>query len=244
MSFTSSNLTNLRTVNKRVADTFKNWGARNQAISKKPRLHYGATPEEIQRAENAKRAELAASRETALGELREIRKHVEIYHRGLVQDIGKVLDRPAPKDTNEALLREMREQRAWSRYKQILDLETSPGKAQAKAQEFAAAALAAGDEDGFAAIRAEMPTYLTARADEASVPIFLGALDESLAKAKPELAPALAARAEIVRGLPWVNTAVNHAEHHIQKGDLNAHLIAWDGSVEQINLEAPATAAA
>jgi hypothetical protein len=241
MSFKSPNLTNLQSMSARIAAIYRNWGQRNAIINGKTRLRYNATEEQERQADNARRAELAGSREVALNEIGEARKAIELFHSGLVKDLGAALDRPQAKDVNESLLRELREQRFWQRTKPLLD---GAKDLLPVVEKMAREALASGDEDAYAALKTEMPAYLTTRDAGHLTPLIEGALDQELVRVKPELQPAIEAKAQIEKGRAWLDTAANYVEHAVSNGRNEVSVIGWSGEVESINLESPAVAGA
>jgi hypothetical protein len=92
--------------------------------------------------------------------------------------------------------------------------------------------VARGDDDGLAALRKELPTYVIARAgkDVAAElgPVVMRALDETIAEARPDVSSALQELRELEIGMPRVLTGFSQAEYMIKQSEMTTVVPSWN----------------
>src|SRR5262245_10186905 len=119
--FASVDLEQLKKLQPELVALYRDHLARLQAISASPRVTLRASTNELHSAHAAAQAQRDDAKRETLLEIESLHSRAEELREGARQDIGKALGRPAPKSQQEALLAELREQRAWQRIKPRLD---------------------------------------------------------------------------------------------------------------------------
>lgn len=223
----NSGLSLLRAIPQRLAELLKKHFQERLRINKSPRLHSGATTDENEAARQGLATELAKLAETTLASIVGLRQEASKWATAAESDVNRRMGRPAPADTNEALLREMREQRAWARVRPLLD-QVEPSALNDAVAGHALQALANGDDDTLFALRAELPAYAQAKGASELLPVILTAIDDTMGKARPEILTALTERRELARGMKRLQTIFGHAEFAVSQGELVADVPAWD----------------
>lgn len=225
--FKSSFLDALRAMPAKMKSLFVQYGTDRLTIGSKPRLSQHANNDEIQQAQNAIRSELASLKKKALADVEDLRALVAKEADGVRGVIAVALQRAEPKDTQEALLRELREQRAWARNKSLLD-QASVAETTARVSEMVETALLANDDDTLSALRAELPSYLTARQGAELVPGIDDMMTQKLAQHRPHLKPALEARKEVEQGIYNLTLNLNYLTHNIEKDEPYVIFSGWE----------------
>lgn len=223
----NSGLNLLREMPKRLADLIKQHSEQRLRITRGPQLRLGATTDENAAAYQRVTQELAKLTETTLASIVGLRDEAAKWASAAASDIVRRMGRPTPIDSTEALLRETREQRAWARIRPLLDL-IEPVALNGAVAEHALQAIANGDDDTLFALRTEMPAYAQAKGVAELVAVILSALDDTIAKARPEISAALTERRELERGMQRLHTGFTYAEHAVNKSELSAVIPSWD----------------
>jgi hypothetical protein len=131
-------------------------------------------------------------------------------------------------DTQENLLREMRERSAWERIKPVLDREdvfSISNSLGALVRDFALS----HDKDSLSVIRRELPLYLRARFPKDD--IFTEAIDafeRALADTLPEAVSALTFQRELRSGVYQLRMAISYAEYAIKQNELEFVIPVWE----------------
>lgn len=113
----------------------------------------------------------------------------------------------SPETTEEAILQEIREWRAWNRALRLLDAGIDTRDVIDEL---------AGDRIASRALRAELPAYLKSRGQENRVAEMLAAIDEADTALPPALRGRVdAARAEFEGGWSRLKQAIQHTEHEL-----------------------------
>jgi hypothetical protein len=195
-----------------------------------PRLTMGATTNEIDQARKELDDAVIRVKEAVALDLEAIKAETERERDDALKAVARAIGRPEPPTATEALLREQREARAWCRVKPLLDLEPAQyGPIWMKARTIAVAAIAAGDDDALAALRAEIGTYLMGRGlSNVDAGVGRAQLDALIGGERPAVAAALALQREVEDGVYSVLLAVNYVTHAIKTGAMMTTVIEWD----------------
>ena len=212
----------------RLADLIQQHCEQRLRITRGPQVRVGATADENATAYQRVVKELTALAETTLASIVGLRDESAKWATAAASDIARRMVRPAPADSNEALLRETREQRAWARIRPLLDL-IEPAALNGAVAEHAQQALAAGDDDTLFALRADLPAYAQAKGVAELVPTILSALDDTWAKAKPEISQAVTERRELDKGMKRLHVGFSQAEYAVNQGEMGTVIPSWDG---------------
>src|SRR5437867_6184920 len=146
----------LRAIPQRIVNLLNEHGQQRQRINAAPRVRSGATADQNFAAQQQMTRDLEALNQSTLENIVRLRTETASLEQTTATSLNRELGRPAPSDTNEALLREIREQRAWERIRPLLD-QVAPTALELAAREHARAALAMNDDDTLVALRAELP---------------------------------------------------------------------------------------
>jgi hypothetical protein len=195
-----------------------------------PRVRVGATADELREARQETDAAVATVRAVAQTDLAQLRGETERERSDVMSGIARAIGRTEPQNATEALLREQREARAWGRIKPQLDLEPAQyGPIWIRVRELALNALAAGDEDALAALRAELLAYFQGRGLASnSAAEGVKQLDELIGQERPAVAAALALQREVETGTYAVMLGINYATSAIMRGAQQTTIPEWD----------------
>lgn len=224
---TNSGLNLLRAMPQRLTDLIKQHSEQRLRITRAPQVRTGATADENAAAYQRVQQQLGKLAETTLAAIVGLRDESAKWAAAAASDIARRMGRPAAIDSNEALLRETREQRAWARIRPLLDL-IEPVALNGAVVEHALSALAANDDDALFALRAEMPAYAQAKGVAELVPAILAALDDTWAKARPEISTALTERRELEKGMKRLHIGFSQAEYAVNQSEMSTVIPSWD----------------
>jgi hypothetical protein len=231
-------LDSLRDTPADVSGLLSAYWAKRIAINSAAVLTLRATPAEVAAARGRADQAISQVRDETLNALASARREVAGLQRRALAGIEAGMARPAPADASEALLREQRKSKAWSRLQPILARE---GASAALVGELAAELLASADggDDGIDALREELPAFIraTAAADadardrpaliQAALTGATAALDEAIGRARPDYRAALALRREIEQGVTRLGVGLGQAEYAVERGEWRATLPNW-----------------
>jgi len=225
-------LASLRGKIDRIETIYKDAIAKITKLLNDPSVSVRMTTDEVKTAKEQTDKAVEAVKEIAIIELRKLKTETEKERDTVMSGIKGALGRPEPANATEALLREQRENRAWARLKPLLDRELPQlGPLLKRAKELTLEAIAAGDEDGIAVLRAELRHYLQGRGiDEAGAVGAVRQVDDLLGSERPTVAAALALQREIEKGVYSIVLGVNYASNAIQKGTPVFALPEWNGT--------------
>ena len=220
----------------KIADVVTGFNKQRQAANKKQRLGFGASQEEQQVARNAIHEETQAFKKSAHEELDKVAAGVaqdrQFVERGISASF--VTYPEPPKDSTEALLRDAKEQRAWTKVKDVL--ASSPNDHPNVIRTATQRALAENDHHTIAAINSELPHFAR---DDADKPLLVSAFEETVASARPEARQALETRKELEPGLYQLNMAISYARDAIDGEKSSVILPGWEkGKTETLSFEA------
>jgi hypothetical protein len=224
-------LSSLRGKVDKIADLFKTATGAVLKLRNSPRLSMAATTNEIDQARKELDDAVIRVKEAVALDLDALKAETERERADVLKAVARAIGRPEPPTATEALLREQREGRAWSRLKPMLDREPMQyGAIWMRVRALALEAIAAGDDDALAALRAEFGPYLRGRGlsseDSANG---LRQLDEVIGGERPAVAAALALQREVQAGVYGILLGINYAAHAVKTGSLIVTLLEWDG---------------
>lgn len=229
MAFSNNSLTVLRGTPERLAKRTAQYLQDRTKAAAAP-VPLNAPPDVLQAARAKRDQALEDLRVKFTGDLATERADLAGTHRNAMVAIDRGMGRPAPANTNEALLRETQELRAWNRVKPILDnAEASYSGLRERLQTVVSTAAANGDDHTIHALRTELPGYLAGRqAEPGDVRPLTDALDQAIVKAKPELADVVAARSEVAAGVPRIETGIGQLMEFVgNRGETSALVPGW-----------------
>lgn len=220
-------LETLRGLPQRIADLLKKHGEERIRIASHQRLSNRATTDETVAAQQRQTEEEAALVTRTLESITALRAEADKSNHAAQLDVNRRSGRPEPADSNEALLREMREQRAWARLKPLLD-QTEPAALHTAVGGYVIRALAEGDDDTIFALRAELPAYTEAKGVGDIAAAIVTVLDDAVAQSRPGVSDALRERRELEGGMKRLLTGFTYAEHAVINRELSAMIPGWD----------------
>jgi hypothetical protein len=223
---TNSGLNLLRALPLRLVALLQGHGEQRQRIATQQRISTRASADENVAAQQRQAQELTTLNEKTQASIAELRGEATKWKTAAESDISRRLGRPAPADSNEALLREMREQRAWARVRPLLD-QVQPLTLDKAVGEHVMKALANGDDDTLFALRAELPAYVEARGASEIMPVILSVLDGKMAEVRPGVSDVLRERRELEVGMRRLLTGFAQAEYMVKQGDFSTVIPAW-----------------
>lgn len=211
-----SDLTRLREVPDRVARLLAEYEQQRVRIERQHKLAPGPSDDP---AKSDAVPELAGLRQSVQARLDQIRAETRLRARRLDRAVASAIDRPPARGEKASLLREVREQRAWGRLRGILDgLESGTPELLAGIRGLTTELLVAGDDDGLAALRTELPAYLRARGADTQIESALDSLNEAVAAVRPGAAAAWQLKREVDLLLPHLTKQLDAAEEAIRAG--------------------------
>jgi len=224
-------LASLRGKIDRIETIYKDAIAKITKLLNDPSVSIRATTDEVNTAKEQTEKAVLVVKEVAIIELGKVKAEAEKERDAVMRSIKGALGRAEPANATEALLREQRESRAWSRIKPLLDRELPQlGPLLNRTRELTLEAIAAGDEDGIAVLRAELRHYLQGRGiDEAGAVEAVRQVDDLIGSERPPVAAALVLQREIEKGVYSIVLGVNYASNALQKGTSVFALPEWDG---------------
>ncbi len=233
----SASLNLLRAMPQRIVNLLNEHGQQRPRINAAPRLASGATADQNVAAQQQMTRDLAALNQSTLENIVRLRTETTSLEQTTVTSLNRELGRPAPSDTNEALLREIREQRAWDRVRPLLD-QVEPLALDLAVREHARTALAMNDDDTLFALRAELPAYAKAKGVSETAPIILAAFDEEMAQVRPSISTALQAKRELETGMRRLQVGFTQAEYMVKRGEFSTVIPSWDAKVPDLIVNA------
>jgi|GEM_PF-4569286 len=234
----------LQSVPEKVTAIFVEFHVELDKARKTAMVYVGAPPDEIRKAES-KSAELQRkAKEDALTKLTELLSQVNSQEKRAQKDIDLELGfRVDSSDTQENLLREMRENSAWQRIKPILDREDVFSVSNALSGLIKDFALAS-DKDSISVIRKELPMYVRARFPKDDIlSEAIDAFERALSDTLPEAVEALRYQSDLRTGVYQLRTAINYAEYAIKKDELEFPMPVWEQGKTEIVTTKGASAA-
>jgi len=224
----------------RIETIFKEATAKIAKLTNDPSISVRMTTDEVNRAQQQTNDAISTVKAVAVRELAKLKLETERQRDEVLRGVARALGRPEPANATEALLREQREGRAWARVKPLLDREPSQfAPIMIVVKQLAHEAIAAGDDDTLAALRAELSRYLQGRGIGAEASVELAKqLDELIGQARPAVAAALALQREVEKGVAAVMMAVNYTSTAIERGTTFFAVPNWDGKTTR-NLALP-----
>jgi len=226
----ASTLASLRGKIDEIEIIFKAATAKIAKLLSDPAVSVQATTNEVKKAREDTDKAVMVAKEIAAVDLAQLKVQTEKERDEVMRGVARALGRPDPANATEALLRETRETRAWARLKPLLDREPAQlGPLLMRVKQLALEALAAGDEDGIAVLRAELRHYLQGRGiDEAGAVETVRQIDDLIGSERPAVAAALALQREIERGVYCVLLGINYATNALKKGTPFFAIPEWD----------------
>ncbi len=183
-----------------------------------------------------RRQEFATRRESlkegVLEELNALKSEADRLKMVADREIYAAMGRPAPKDTSEELLREMREGRAWDRIKGYLDTKSRDDLVP-EARKVVRENLLQGDEDAVEALRRELPVYLKTRGEVPDHATLI--ITEEYGKHNPNVAVSQAAKAELEAGMYNLQFAITHTREAVKADKPGVTIALWEkGKTEDL----------
>ncbi len=234
---TIASLSLLRAMPQRIVKLLSEHGQQRQRINAAPRVRSGATADQNVAAQQQMTRDLEALNQTTLESIVRLRTETVSLEQATETSLNREMGRPAPSDTNEALLREIREQRAWDRVRPLLD-QVEPLALDLAVREHTRTALAMNDDDTLFALRAELSAYAKAKGVSETAPIILAAFDEEMAQVRPNISTALQAKRELETGMRRLQVGFTQAEHMVNTGEFSTVIPSWDAKVPDLIVNA------
>jgi len=227
----ATTLSSLRNKIDKVEVIFKTASAKIVKLLTDPAVSLQATTDEVKKAKEATDRAVQETKDTAVREFEALKVETEKERDQVMSGITRALGRPVTTNATEALLREQREIRAWGRLKPILDrVQPQLGPLMVEIKQRVLEALAVGDDDGIAVLRAELGHYLQGRGiaqDGAAEAV--RQVDQQIGSERPAVAAALTLQREVETGVRSVMLGINYATNALQKGSPFFALVEWDG---------------
>jgi hypothetical protein len=206
--FVNADMESLRTVPQTIVQILQALAARLEALGSQAVVALSATPDQKVAAASTLAAKQQIARDSAVADLDALASRAQGLYARASAAIASALGRSKPAEPLGQLLQETREMRAWQRILPQLDraLDALP-----VAVAIARDSLAQGDGEEYWALRSELPAYMAARAPEL-VPEARLRLDDALLAARPALAAAVDARAELAQGMARIEIGIGQAK--------------------------------
>lgn len=232
----------LRGIPALLSEIFKNHAANQLKIRNKERLSSSATQNDMFKAETDKKNELAASKDATLKKLADIQEEAKSKEEMASRHLDRALGMRAPSgDTQEDLLTETREQKAWERIKPILDRHSGADQLTSEIKWLVSSFIkkvdpTPGSEDdsdyvSVTSLRKELPFYIKGRffGSEAELIITesINALEEALASIRPEYREAVDLKKELRTGMTMVNMALTYVKYAVESNESEVIIPTW-----------------
>lgn len=233
----------LRGIPSLLAELFKSHAERQLRIRNKERLPFGASQNDIFKAETDKKNELEALKTETLEKLADIIQTAKTRQESAEKHLDRELGMRVPADNvTENLLIETREQKAWARIKPLLDrhseIEALTSEIKTLVSGFinpkddSPGAYDMSDYDSVSALKKELPFYIKGRFSPRESDIYIeqsiNALEDALAAVRPEYREAVNIKKEMRAGMQQINLAFIYVRDAVENNEPEVLIPIWE----------------